>query len=227
MVLHYFSRKGNTFLLTAALMFCCSSCISFRSELEGKYGSDSKKRSPSTPVSVFFYFSHLEEEKGFDVVPKIIPPRRGFRDIFSESMKQITNIKSFATFTDDDNDIDDVKRRTFRDSLKGANDFTVHITFQLQNSFAKHVLGMIVTYGTLGLVPIAYSWEYIVTAEVSNASGKVFKTYTRTSSLTTWYHDIFLFFYPFLPSQVKIEEIYLESMQDIFKQIEDDAVLSI
>jgi hypothetical protein len=211
-------------VLTIAFLF--SSCISFRSDLNGSYSEGNPKRNDLAPVTVFFLFTHLEQEKGFDVVPKIIPPRRGFRDIFGESMKQLSNVRSFATFTDNDNDIDNVERRKVRDSLKTSNDFTIHITIKQENSFTKHVLASIFTYGTLGMVPFAYSWDYIVTADVRTAAGASVKSYQRISTLTTWYHDLFLFLYPFLPSEGKREEIYLESLQNIFAQIEAEGVLS-
>ncbi|MDP1676186.1 MAG: hypothetical protein Q8L88_04915 [Bacteroidota bacterium] len=193
--------------------------------MEGTYNPDTPKNIPLVPATVFFHFTHLEQEKGFDVVPKIVAPRRGFRDIFGESMKQFSNIKSFATFTDSDNDIDNVERRTYRDSLKTSNDFTIHVTFKRENSFAKHVLATIFVWGLLDIIPIGYSWDYIVNVDVCNSSGMVIKSYSRTSVLSTWHNFVFLFVYPFLPSEVKIEEIYLESMQNIFKQIEAESVL--
>ena len=200
-------------------------CISFRSDIEGAYKGSAVKKSDAAPVTVYFYFSHLVQEKGFDVVPKIIQPRRGFRDIFGESMKEISNIQSFTTFTDNENDVDDVPRRRTRDSLKTATDFTIHITFKRENSFAKHFLADLLSYGTATLIPAGFSWEYIVTAEVSNASGKQLAAYTRSASLSKWQHFLFLFVYPFYPAEVKIEEIYLESLRDIFKQIEVEGVL--
>jgi hypothetical protein len=222
---HFYSN-GLFFLICISASLFFYSCMSFRSEMEGTNSSESSKNIQLAPATVFFYFTHLEQEKGFDVVPKIVPPRRGFRDIFGESMKLLSNVKSFATYTDNDNDIDNVERRKLRDSLKSFSDVTIHITFKRENSFAKHVLASIFSYGSAALFPMGYSWEYIVTADVVTSSGKIVKSYSRTSVLTTWYHAIFLFVYPFLPSEVKIEEIYLESMQSIFKQIEADAVLS-
>ncbi len=219
-------KMALLFVTAGAALMLLSSCMSFRSEMSGMYRADAPNSAPSAPVTVFFYFTHLEQEKGFDVVPKIVQPRRGFRDIFGESMKQLSNIRSFAKFTDNYNDIDNIDRRNFRDSLKRTNDFTIHITFKRENSFAKHVLGTIFTWGMFDIVPIGYSWDYIVNADVCNPSGKVIRSYSRTSDLTTWHNIIFLFVYPFYPSEMKIEEIYLESMQNIFEQIEGEAVLT-
>ena len=212
-------------LLLTLLIAGFNGCISFRSDIEGAYKASAVKRSDAVPVTVYFYFSHLVQEKGFDVVPKIVEPRRGFRDIFGEAMKEISNIQSFTTFTDNDNDVDDVPRRRTRDSLKTATNFTIHITFKRENSFAKHFLADLLSYGTATLIPAGFSWDYIVTAEVSNASGKQLASYTRSASLSKWQHFLFLFVYPFYPAEVKIEEIYLESLRDIFKQVEVEGVL--
>jgi len=218
-------RVSIYFISIVVLASAFNGCISFRSELEGAFNGTSQTITQAEPAAICFYFSHLEREKGLDVVPKIIQPRRGFRDILGEAMKEISNIKSYATFTDNENDVDDVKRRTLRDSLKEANDFTIHITFNRENSFAKHFFSNLFFYGTATLLPVGFSWDYLITADVSNASGKLLKSYSRNVSLSTWNNFLFLFVYPFYPSEVKIEEIYLESLKNIFKQIEADGVL--
>ncbi len=213
------------YLIPLMFLVGLDSCMSFRSEMEGTVPPGSKTAVTLPPVSVFFHFTHLVQERGLDVVPKIVPPRKGFRDIFGESMKQLSNVRSFATYTDSDNDIDDAGRRALRDSLQRSNDVTVHFTYTRQNTFSKHVLASIVSYGTASLMPMGYSWEYIVTASVTNSSGTVSSTYTRKASVTTWYQMFFLFVYPFYPSEVKIEEIYLESTGNILAQIGQEGIL--
>jgi len=214
-----------TLFMLIFLTLFFNGCISSRSDIAGAYNGTSAKTAELTPVTVYFYFSHLVQEKGFDVVPKIVQPRRGFRDIFGESMKEISNVKSFTTFTDNENDIDDVPRRRTRDSLKEATDFTIHITFKKENSFVKHFFANLLSYSTATIFPVGYSWDYLVNAEVSNPAGKRLASYSRSASLSTWQNFLFLFVYPFYPSEVKIEEIYLESLKDIFKQIEAEGVL--
>ena len=125
------------FLTACAALLFFSSCISFRSDLNGKYHDNTLKAGDTSRISVLFHFTHLEQEIGFDVVPKIVPPRRGFRDIFGESMKQLSNVRTFATFTDNDNDIDNVERRKLRDSLKTFNDVTIHLIFKKKNSLRR------------------------------------------------------------------------------------------
>lgn len=216
----------SRFLLLIVLPLLISGCMSFRSDIHGSFKQESVTLTAREPVAVFFYFSHLEQSKGFDVVPKIILPRRGFKDILQESMKQINNIKTFATFTDAYDDIDNVNRRRMRDSLKEANDYTVHVVIRREHSFAKHFLADLFAGSSLSVLPVAYSWEYIFTAHVTDRKGIKIKHYERTAQLETWTQALLIFFYPFNPPEVKIEEIYLESLKDIFREIEADGVLA-
>lgn len=224
--MRFISKLSFIVLLVFFASFLMTGCMSFRSGISGAYQKTVPPNPELQPVTVFFYFTHLEQAKGFDVVPKIIQPRRGFKDILQESMKQISNVKSFATFTDAYDDIDNVNRRRMRDSLKENNDFTIHVTIKRENSFAKHFLADLFAWGSLSVLPMVYSWEYIYTAEVTGKNGIRIKHYERTAQLETWTQALLIFFYPFNPSEVKIEEIYLESLKDIFREIEADGVLA-
>jgi hypothetical protein len=48
----------------------------------------------------------------------------------------------------------------------------------------------------------------------------------RKASLSTYSESLLLFVYPFFPEEVKIEEIYLESLRNIFQQIEAEGILT-
>ncbi len=213
-------------LLTVCISVLFSGCISFRSDIDGAFKAKSVTKKQLPPVSVFFHFSHLEQQLGYDAVSKIAYPYHSFRDLFGESIKEFTNIKSFNDFTDEANDIVSVRRRKMLDSLKSAYDYTIHLTVKKENSFAKHFFGYIVSTGTLEVLPYAYSWDYIITADVSNQAGKIIQSYTRRSQLVTWNQALLLFLYPFYTSEITTEEIYFESMKDIFRQIENEGVLS-
>jgi len=167
----------------------------------------------------------MEQEKGYDAVPKIIFPDNSFRDIFAEAMKEITNIKSFATFTDYAEDINDVHRRRTRDSLKSANDFTVHVSIKKENAFSKRFLADLFSYSSATVIPVGYTWDYIITADVLNSEGKLLKSYTRSASLETWTNILLVFVYPFYASHGVTEEIYFESLRDILRQIDDEGIL--
>lgn len=224
------TRFSRSLLFPSIFILLCmfiSGCMSFRSDIQGVYTHTNQQTTERSPVTVFFYFSHFEQSKGFDVVPKIIQPRRGFKDILQESMKQLSNVKSFATFTDAYDDIDNVNRRRMRDSLKEASDYTITVVMHREHSFAKHFLADLFAWTTLSVVPMAYSWDYIFTVDVSDRKGNKIKHYQRTAQLEQWTQALLIFFYPFNPPEVKIEEIYLESLKDIFKEIEADTVLKI
>jgi hypothetical protein len=212
-------------LLFFSIIAGLSGCISFRSEIEGAYASSPAKNLDAPRVSVFFHFSHLEQYLGLDVVPKIVNPRRGFRDIFGESLKEFSNIKNFSTFTDNDNDIDNVERRLMRDSMKLKHDFTIHVTIKKEHSFTTHFLSGILSFGTLMVVPVFHTWDYIVSVDVNDPMGKSLKSYSRRAVLTTWQQLLFFIIYPFYPEDVKTEEIYLETLRDTFRQIESEKVL--
>lgn len=203
-------------------------CVSYRSEIHGQYSGTApgNPKSTQTQVSVFFHFSHLEQAKGYDAVPKIISPDYSFRDIFSEAMKEITNIKSFATFTDYVEDINDVHRRKTRDSLKLANDFTIHISIKKENAFGKHFLADLFSYSSGTIIPVGYTWDYIITADVLNSESRLLKSYTRNASLSTWTNIVLVFVYPFYASHGVTEEIYFESLRDILSQINDEGILN-
>lgn len=219
------SKKAALFITACILLIQSHGCVSLRTDLEGKYIPITPKEKTGKPVNILFHFSHLEQSLGFDVVPKIISPIRGFRDIFQESIKQLQNIKRYHTFTDYSDDVDNLVRRELKDSLKLINDYTIHITIERTHSFRKHFLADLFYGGSLTVIPVIYSWDYVITAEVSSTEKGIIKTLERKSSLTQWSHMLLIFAYPFYPPEVKIEEVYLESLKDIFKEIEADGVL--
>jgi hypothetical protein len=214
--------------LTAVVLFllALNGCITFRSDMNGTYTGGEVKNVQRAPVAVFFHFSHLEQQRGYNVVPKIASPVPGFNDLFSESLKEFSNIRSYTTFTDAQQDAEDFNRRHLLDSLRSASDMTIHLTIKKENSFAKHFFSDFISICSLTIIPVSFSWDYTVTADVTNASGKLLKSYSRQFTLTQWTHAVFTFVYPFYPIEMKTEEIYYESLHNIFKQIEAEGALT-
>ncbi len=105
------------------------------------------------------------------------------------------------------------------------HDCIVKISFMRQKSFSKTFLGTIASSLSLTLLPIPYSFSYSATAEVFDAQGHLLKNYARSASLTKWVQSLLIFIYPFHPEQRKKEELYVEFMHDIFKQMETEKVL--
>jgi hypothetical protein len=70
-----------------------------------------------------------------------------------------------------------------------------------------------------------YSWDYTITANLYDRNGKLIRSYQRKSTLDNWMQVFLIFAYPFHPLEGKREQIYSESMHDIFRQIEAEKVL--
>ena len=62
-------------------------------------------------------------------------------------------------------------------------------------------------------------------ADIFNSKGLLIKSYERNASLTKWVQTFLFFFYPFHPEKRKKEEIFVEFLHDIFKQIETEKIL--
>jgi hypothetical protein len=204
-----------------------SGCATFRSEIRNQFKGDAEKNYNAEKVNVLFIFSHFKQIKGYDAIPKLEKKHQiinDFDDLFFDAFNELTNVKSYSTFTEFASDVADPQRRHTRDSLMTANDYVVRVKFLKESSFVKHFLGTIVScIGTL--IPIGYSKDYSVVVDVYNQADVLVKSYTRQASLTMWVQGLLIFIYPFHTERRKQEEIYIAFMHDIFKQIETEKVL--
>ena len=94
-----------------------------------------------------------------------------------------------------------------------------------KKSFAKNFLGTFFTSASLTLVPIPFTYSYSVDTDLYDSNGQLLKSYSRKASLTKWVQTLLVFVYPFHPDQRKKEELYVEFLHDIFKQIEKEKML--
>lgn len=212
-------------LLTAALL---SGCATFKSEIKGKYSGQSEVNTAAEGVSVFFLFSHYRQTKGWDAIPKLDRQQEiisGFDDFFKDALQEFSNIRSYATFTEFAADVNKPERRAKRDSLIKKHDFMMKIEFNREKSFAKNVLGTLVSGFSLTLFPMAYTSSYSMKLELYNRQGDLLKTYSRRATLTKWVQTLMIFVYPFHPEQRKKEELYVEFLHDVFRQIESEEIL--
>jgi len=203
-------------------------CATFKSELTGQFQPLAEKNYHADKVSVCFIFSHYRQTVGLDAIPKLDTKYeriRGFDDFFHDALQELSNVHSYATFTDDASDVNEPERRALRDSLMRQHDFVIHMKFKREKSFTNYFLGEIVSTLSLTLLPVPYWQTYAVQAEIFDAEQRLMKTYTRKISLTKWVQSMLIFFYPFHPESRKREEIYVQSMHDIFRQIETEKVL--
>jgi len=219
-------------LILVALMLAASQlitgCATFKSEIKGKLVSASEKNYEADRVSVLFIFSHFRQTRGLDAIPKLDNPREriyGFDDFFQDALNEFSNIQSYATFTEYASDVNDPARRVLKDSLMHSHDYILKMKFMRQKSFAKNFLGTLASSMSLTLFPIAYTYSYSVSAELYDSQGHLLKNYSRSAALTKWVQTLLIFIYPFHPEQRKKEELYVQFMHDIFKQIEAEKIL--
>jgi len=197
--------------------------------MKGKLPSTTQKNLAAERVSVLFIFSHLRQTKGLDAIPKLENQREriyGFDDFFQDALTELSNIRNYATFTEYASDVNDPARRMLKDSLMLSHDYILKMKFKREKSFAKNFLGALASSISLTLLPIPYTYSYSATAELHDGKGHLLSNYARSASLTKWVQTVMIFVYPFHPEQRKKEELYVEFMHDIFRQIETEKILT-
>lgn len=221
-------RGSLSILLLLSMSFMLMDCATFKSEMEGKFDASVEKSYDAEKVSVLFIFSHYRQTKGYDAIPKLdnkFERIRGFDDFFQDALNEFSHISPYSTFTEYAADVNDNKRRAMRDSLITAHDFVMRIKFRREKIFTTHFLGTIASIASLTVIPIPYNFTYSVDIDLHGADGGLIKTYSRNAKLTKWVQMALIFIYPFHPEKRKKEELYVEFMHDIFRQIETENVL--
>ncbi|MBN1350608.1 hypothetical protein JXJ21_14420 [candidate division KSB1 bacterium] len=219
-------KTGAAVLVMAILLL--AGCATFKSDMKGKYSAPAEKNFGADGVSALFIFSHYRQTKGYDAIPKLDDRRQriqGFDDFFQDALKEFSNIKTYATFTEYASDVNEPERRAIKDSLKSTHDFILDIRFMREKKFARQFLGQIFSVMSVTLLPIAYSQTYTVDVDIYNAQNQLIKSYSRQAALTKWVQTLLIFVYPFHPERRKKEEIYVDFLHNIFRQIESEKVL--
>ncbi len=221
-------RGFKTAIILALTLPFFSGCASFRSNLQMGFEGQPKHNSDAKQVSVLFVFSHVHQTLGYDAIPKLQPKREAledFDDIFTDALREFSNIRKYDTFTDDASDVNQPERRTKKDSLTTVDDYTIKVRIETTKSFAGQFLGTLFSTVSATILPIPYTWRHHLIAEVYNHDRKLIATYERRASLTKWVEAGLIFAYPFYPEERKREEIYMMFLHDTFKQIESEGVL--
>ena len=204
-------------------------CATFRSGIEGEFVGAGEKNYGAEKVSVLFIFSHFKQAKGYDAIAKMESERQiidDFDDLFIDAMGELSNVGRYSTYTEFASDVGDSKRRAEKDSMIATHDYIFRIKFNRENSFVQHFLGNVFSTVSATLLPMPYSMDYSTTVDVFNSEDILIKSYTREASLTKWVQTMLIFIYPFHTEERKKEEIYIECMHDIFKQIETERIIS-
>ena len=215
-------------VLMASILLLATSCATFKSDMKGRFESSSEKNYKADRVSLLLIFSHYRQTKGWDAIPKLDNKHqriRGFDDFLTDALNEFSNIQKYSTFTEYASDVNEPQRRARKDSLMKKHDFVLKIKFNREKSFSKNFLGTFFTSITLTTLPVPYTNSYSVNADLFNSDGQLLKSYSRQASLTEWVQTLLIFAYPFHPEQRKKEELYVEFLHDIFKQIESEKAL--
>lgn len=209
--------------LSAALF---SGCAATRSELAGRFAQPAEKNSAAEKVSVFFHFKNLAQEHGFDSIPKLHAYGvKDFDNLFRDALPEISNIALYNTFIESPQDVNNLKRRQELDDFRNSHDYTVAIEFLEESSFKQQCFSGTVSLLSLTVIPMPYSWDYTITATVMDKKARPIGSYQRKATLDNWVEALLIFAYPFYPIEGKREEIYSESLHDIFRQIETEKIL--
>lgn len=210
------------------ILILVSGCATFRSEIEGAYNQPASKNYNAESVKVLFDLRHLRQTVGLDAIPKLENKYQilsGFDDLLLDGVSELSNIKRWSSFTEYASDISDTKRLDEKDSLIASHDFMIKIEFKKEKSFVKYFLGTVGSTLSATLIPIPYTQNYSMNTDVFDAKGHLLKHYERHASTTKWV-EFFLFpIYPFHTEKRKTEDIYVDFLHDVFRQIEAEQVL--
>ncbi len=212
--------------LMLALACLLAGCAASRSQLTGSFNRQAEKNYEADTTTVCFLFRHLSQMHGYDTIPKL--KEQGvsdFNNIFRDALPEITSIASYTTFTESPADVNDPKRREELAKMRADSDYTLKIDFFEETSFKQQFLNGTISLLTLTVIPMPYSWDYTISAELYDHSGRLKRSYERKATLNNWVEIFLIFAYPFHPLEGKREAIYSEALHDIFRQIEAERVL--
>ncbi len=216
------TSRVSVALLLASLL--CG-CLATRSEVSGTFGvAQPNLNSPG--VSVLFVFRHEAQLHGFDTIPKLqYSGVKDFDNLFRDALREISNISRYETFTELPGDVNDPKRREQLASGRASLDYTVDVELLEESSFKQQALMGTIAILSLTAIPVPFDWDYTIRATIERKGGGRVAQYQRKATLSNWVEVFLVFAYPFYPLEGKREEIYSESLHDIFRQIEAEKVL--
>jgi hypothetical protein len=97
--------------------------------------------------------------------------------------------------------------------------------FAREKSFAKQFMGTLASTVSLTLFPVPYRSYYSVNADIYDSDMRLIKSYKRSAHLTKWVQTFLFVVYPFHPAKRKKEDLYVDFMHDLFRQIELENVI--
>lgn len=201
-------------------------CIATRSEIQGGFTGQAEKNRAAEKVSVLFHFKPIQQQHGFDSIPKLKSfVVKDFDDLFRDALTEISNISQYNTFIESPHDVNVLKRRQELENFKNSHDYTLEVTFFEESSFKQQCLSGTISLISLAVIPMPYTWDYTISANLLDKKGNSIRSYQRKATLDNWVEALLIFAYPFYPVEGKREEIYALSLHDIFRQIETEKIL--
>lgn len=210
------------------IMMTFTGCATSKSEIQGASGLSANKTLGAEPVDVLFVSRHLQQTVGLDAVPKLQNKWQildGYDDILLDATNEFSNLNRYAAYTEFSSDMSDPERIALKDSLLANYELRIAMQFRKEKSFSKYFLGTIGSVLTLTLVPIPYTHDYYLDVEVFDGEGRLVKTYARSAKTKKWVEAFLLPIYPFHTERRKTEEIYVDFLHDVFREIDADKIL--
>lgn len=196
--------------------------------MEGASGLEASKIPGADPVDVLFVSRHLTQTRGLDAIPKLQNHWQimdGYDDILLDATKEFSNLNRYAAYTEFSSDMSDPDRIKLKDSLMTNYKLRIVMEFRNEKSFVNYFLGAIGSTVSLTLIPIPYTHEFHLNVDVYDSEGRYKKSYTRSAKTKKWVQALLLPIYPFHTEVRKVEEIYVDFLHDVFREIEQDKIL--
>jgi len=217
------AARAGAMLLLASLL---AGCAATRSPLGGAFDRPIERNTNAPKVSVLFLFRHLSQQHGFDAIPKLqFTGVKDFDNLFRDALAEISNISRYETFTELPDDVNSPKRREQLEAARASADYVIEIAFFEESSFKQQCLSGTISLLSLTAIPMPFDWDYTITAVVDQKGGRRVASYQRKATLSNWVEAFLIFAYPFYPLEGKREEIFSDSMRNIFGQVETEKVL--
>ena len=221
------ARRGVSLVSGPLLALLMAGCIATRSSIDGRFEGPASANLGARPVSVLFVFRHESQMHGFDSIPKVqLSGVKDFDSLFGDALRELGNVARYQTFTVLPNDVNDPGRRDELASTRQAMDYVIEVDLLEESSFWQQCLAGTFSTLSLTLLPMPYDWDYTLSARVFAADGSEVASLRREATLTSWMQALLIFAYPFFPFEGEREELYSESLHDLFRQIETQRILS-
>lgn len=217
--------KKISVALPLILMFLMVGCATFSPSITGQYKGQSSSKQDADKVDVLFIIKHFHQTIGKDAVPKLTRPFNNFDDLFNDALEKISNIGGFVPHTIMPREVNNVEKRKEISRLRKELDYTVEINITKKKSLVKYFFGIISSSISATIIPMNYRREFTFEATVFNYKQELIKTYRREGELNKWVEAFLVVVWPFYHDKRKKEALYVNALQNIFLQIENEHVL--